>query len=261
MITVGVDIGKYKHEASVMNDKGKFITPSIKFSNSQDGANHLLQNIRSLQTKYQDNQIRIALEATGHYWINLYDWLSKQKDFKLIVLNPLQSKALRNLNIRGTKTDQVDAQSIAKVVYLEAQQEQPRAKEIKEIQLLNSIPGISDILASAILGEIGSIQRFSSAQKIVAYAGLDTKVVQSGEFEGTRTKLSKRGSPYLRWALYQAAGIARIHDPALKRIFEKKKRQGKHYGICIFAVAHKLTHIIYSILKNQHPYQCHLKEN
>ena len=403
MITVGIDIGKYKHEASVMNDRGKFITPSIKFTNTQEGANHLLGSIRSLQAKSKEKQIRIALEATGHYWINLYDWLSQYRDLKLIVLNPLQSKALRNLNIRGIKTDEVDAKSIARVVYLEAQQEQPKAqeiyatirhlsrfrilltqqiseakrqiivlldrifpefnsffvrtfgkvgkellknyttpeevaslsitkltnivhkysngrirkeeakvkakeihnkaqnsfgtnfaqdtfsfqiklflkqielleeqrksveqelkektKELKEVQLINTIPGISDILASTILGEIGSIQRFPKAQKLVAYAGLDTKVVQSGEFEGTRTKLSKRGSPYLRWALYQAAGVARVHDQALKTMFERKKKQGKHYGIAVSAVAHKLTHIIYSVLKNQKPYQCHLKES
>jgi transposase len=136
-----------------------------------------------------------------------------------------------------------------------------KAKDSKEIRFLKTIPGISDVLASTILGEIGSAGRFSTAKKLIAYAGLDTKVVQSGEFEGTRAKLSKRGSPYLRWALYQAASIARVHDPALRNLFEKKKRKGKPYGIALSAVAQKLTHIIYSVLKNQKPYQCYLKEN
>ena len=74
--------------------------------------------------------------------------------------------------------------------------------------LLITIPGIGNVTAAIILGEIGDINRFDNPSKLVAYAGLDATVSQSGEYECSTNHLSKRGSPYLRKALYQAAFIA-----------------------------------------------------
>lgn len=397
MFTIGIDIGKSFHVAAVMDSKGRFLVPSHKFENTKEGFESLLQKIKDVSGKDDNEQIRIAIEATGHYWMNLYAYLKEQRYQNLILLNPLQSKALRNLGIRGIKTDKVDAQSIARVVFLNAENLQhpldenvyalrqlsrlrlelvhqmadnkrkviclldlifpefqrifsnvfgvtartflekypapddlrklsrkrmeaiitrcARGKlnpktiadnlrniakssigicfakdaltlhlklllqqiafiesQIKEaekamaaykeklpsIQLLETIPGISFNLAATIVGEIGDINKFKKADSLVAYAGMDTKVIQSGNFEGTKAKLSKRGSPYLRWAYACAAGVARIHDPALKKIFEKKRNQGKPYGIALTAVVHKMIHITYAILKQQKPYECHL---
>jgi transposase len=118
-----------------------------------------------------------------------------------------------------------------------------------------SIPGIGDALGPIILGEVGNINRFSSAKKLVAFAGLDSVVNQSGRFENKTGKISKRGSPLLRQALFLAANIARMNDDVLKRFYEKKRSEGKHHYSALNAVAAKLLRIVYSVLKNNKEYQ------
>ncbi|MFM1539702.1 transposase, partial [Helcococcus bovis] len=77
---------------------------------------------------------------------------------------------------------------------------------------ITTIPGIGSVNAATILGEIGDIKRFSNPSKLVAYAGLDSSISQSGEFESTSNHMTKRGSPYLRRALYQSALRAEFCD-------------------------------------------------
>ena len=125
---------------------------------------------------------------------------------------------------------------------------------MKGHQLITTIPGISHILGSAILGEIGDISRFETPKQLVAFAGLDPSVHQSGNFNGTSMSLSKRGSPHLRRALYIAAHVARIHDPILKEHYEKLINRGKHHRQAQNAVAAKLARIVFSVLYSKEPY-------
>jgi len=132
-------------------------------------------------------------------------------------------------------------------------------KEIKELlKKLNSpittIPGIGPILGAVILSEIGNISRFDNPAKLVAYAGIDASVSQSGEFESTRNSMSKRGSPYLRKALFQASLVAYNNDPILNAFYNKKRAEGKHHLTCIGAVSRKLCYIIYAVLKENRAY-------
>lgn len=120
---------------------------------------------------------------------------------------------------------------------------------------ITTVPGVGSILGATILGEIGDIHRFDKPSKLVAYAGIDASVSQSGQFESSGMSISKRGSSHLRRALFQAAITAHKHDPVLKAFYEKKRKQGKHYYVCIGAVARKLCYIIYAILKNNKPYE------
>jgi transposase len=123
---------------------------------------------------------------------------------------------------------------------------------------ITSIPGIGKVTGAVILGEIGNIERFDSPAKLVAFAGIDATVRQSGEFEGSSNKMSKRGSPYLRRALFQSALVAatgRNPDPILREFYLKKRSQGKHHGTCIGAVSRKLCYIIYTILKENRLYE------
>ena len=119
---------------------------------------------------------------------------------------------------------------------------------------LTTITGISDVTACVILGEIGSIKRFERPEQLVAYAGLDPSVHQSGDFNGSKTRISKRGSPYLRRAIWQAAFVASFHDPALSLHYQKLRKRGKSHGTAICAVARKLLHIIFAILRDNKPY-------
>ena len=118
---------------------------------------------------------------------------------------------------------------------------------------LLSIPGIGTITGSIILAEIGDINRFKNDAELLAYAGLDPSVYQSGKYEGN-FKISKRGSSILRWAIFQAAKITVIHDPVFKAYHEKKLSQGKHYFTAIGHSTKKLLRVIRSILKNNSVY-------
>lgn len=120
---------------------------------------------------------------------------------------------------------------------------------------IKTVPGVGNITAATILGEIGDINRFDNPSKLVAYAGLDSSVCQSGEYDAPSGHLSKRGSPYLRKALYYAAVRAEFCDPVFNAYYQKKRSEGKHHLVATNAVARKLCHTIYAVLKNNTPYE------
>lgn len=121
---------------------------------------------------------------------------------------------------------------------------------------ITTIPGIGPVCAAGILGEIGDIGRFADASKLVAFAGCDPSVFESGEFEGSRAHLSKRGSPYLRWYLWLAADRARRFDPALGAYYAKKRSEGKCHKVAISALVRKLCSIIFAVLRDDKEYAC-----
>ena len=120
---------------------------------------------------------------------------------------------------------------------------------------LHTIPGIGMIAAATILAEIGDINRFKSSSALVAFAGIDPTVRQSGEFSSTHNHMSKRGSPYLRHAIFLAATARSFHNSPLNAYYKKKRDQGKHHLTATGAVARKLTTIIYAVLRDSKPYE------
>lgn len=114
-------------------------------------------------------------------------------------------------------------------------------------QLLQSIPGIGPVTAAALIAEIGDISQFKNAKALVAYAGLDPRVRQSGKTLQRNTRLTKRGSPYLRRALYMAAIAAERYNPELKATFDKKRAEGKRYKEATVVVARKLANRVYAV--------------
>jgi transposase len=132
-------------------------------------------------------------------------------------------------------------------------------KEIdKQFKPLNSVlislPGVNTVLAAAILSEIGSIQRFKNSGQLVAYAGINPTVRQSGNFLGNKNQMSKKGSPYLRLALWQAAVTSLRFNSILKAFYQQKLKEGKHPMTAIGAVARKLTGIIFAMLRDNKPF-------
>ncbi len=121
-------------------------------------------------------------------------------------------------------------------------------------QYITTVPGVGLANGAAILSEIGDVTRFPSEEKLVAYAGIDATVYESGQFEGTKRHMSKRGSPYLRLALWQAALMATLHDEEFKAYYQKKRAEGKAHGVATGAVCRKLLIRIYTILKENRPY-------
>jgi transposase len=387
MLYVGIDIAKRSHEATVLDQSGKQLAASLKFANTVEGVQALLERVKGY-----DQPISFALEATGHYWLALYERLTAS-GHSVAVFNPLQTDAYRKSFLRKAKTDKRDSWVIADLlrigrgqatvipdkqvlqlrelarfrfslidqiadlkrkalsildrvfpeyerlfsdVFLKSSRAilaqaataeelaqfdlaelsallesasrghfgEAKAREIKaaaenslgvsfladacqielrcllghvelletqvalvdehlarllvEIpdgQYLLSIKGISTTLAAAILGEIGYIARFAGPEKLVAYAGLDPSVYQTGEFVAAQAHLSKRGSPYLRRAIWLAAGMARLYNPDLQAVYERKVVQGKHHNEAIAAVAHRLLNRVYIVLKQKRPYE------
>lgn len=147
---------------------------------------------------------------------------------------------------------------IEQITFIEKQVKETESEISRFMEKLNSpvttITGIGSVTGAAIISEIGDISKFDSPKKLVAFAGIDASVSQSGEFEATHNVMSKRGSPYLRKAIFQAALVAAFKDPVLSAYYQKKKAEGKHHLTCIGAVSRKLCYIIYAVLKNNQPY-------
>jgi transposase len=148
---------------------------------------------------------------------------------------------------------------LEQIRFIEAQVSDVESEIAEILNTLNTpittIPGIANVTGATILGEIGDINRFSNPSKLVAFSGIDASVSQSGENAGTGHRMSKRGSPYLRKALFQAALVASNCDPVFKAYYQKKRSEGKHHLTAIGAVVRKLCYTIHAILKNNTPYE------
>ena len=117
-----------------------------------------------------------------------------------------------------------------------------------------SIPGINYRMGAMIIAEIGDFNRFDSPDKILAYAGFSPSTYQSGQLDGAYSHMEKRGSRYLRYALYNSAKYVCIWDPTFAEYLAKKRAEGKHYNVAISHVVKKLVRVIYHLEKNSQKY-------
>ena len=111
-----------------------------------------------------------------------------------------------------------------------------------------SIPGIGTILGAIIISEIGDIKKFSNPTKLLAFAGLDPVIKQSGNFQADQMKISKRGSTYLRYAIYRAAFLIIYNNETFSKFYASKRSQGKTHGVALGHVCNKLVRVIFKIL-------------
>ncbi len=380
MFYVGIDIAKNTHWASIMSSDGEIIADPFSFSNDSAGFQLLLSKLESLDKE----KILIGLESTAHYGESLISFLF-YLDFKIGIINPIQTANLRRSNIRKTKNDKVDTFIIIKALTLgnyapvtsrdinnlklkglcrsrrnlvtlrsrakiqlvsfvdqifpelssffkgnlhlnvsyqllkdysspseianlnltklsnilkinshgkykkeDAIKLRELAKnsvgisnpslslqikhaiiqielfdsQIQEVEKLykeivdeldttiTSIPGMSYNQAAVILGCIGDINRFNSSSQLLAYAGLDPSVIQSGNFSARSTRMSKRGSGMLRYALIYSAHNVAKNNVTFKNYYDLKRSQGKSHYCALGHVAHKLVRIIFKMLKD-----------
>ena len=150
---------------------------------------------------------------------------------------------------------QIETVEAATDVVLDAAQNMPGSLSVEYRHFIETVPGIGPVLTAAIIGEIGDIRRFSNARKLVAYAGINATTKQSGQFTGTRNRMSRRGYPVLRRALWLAATSARRSDPEYAAYYSTKQAEGKHHAVVIGAIARRLVHLIYSVWSQERPYQ------
>lgn len=384
MLYIGIDIASRKHDCCILSEKGR-ILDQFTFANNQAGFQTVLDHICAIPSP---GNIKIGLEATGIYGVNLTDFL-RRNGFDVTTINPLIAKMQTNsTTLRKTKTDKADALALARMLLRKDFPSDPdisyhnselkslsrarnsmvknrsalknkahaalmvvfpeyetmfsnvfgaaalavlekypsaadianarvsslekllskasrgrlgtdravalkelaknsvaivspaRAFELREILCLiraynesicriekemavilkesgttiTSVPGIGTVLGAMILGEIGDINRFDKPGQLLAFAGLEPSISDSGQKNGASGRMVKRGSPYLRFALIQAAKYAANANPVFRTYLDKKLAEGKHFNVAISHAAKKLSRIIFYILKNNSIY-------
>ena len=151
-------------------------------------------------------------------------------------------------------------QTIQLIQMMENQIKQIEAKINPIVDSLNSpiitISGISYRMAAIIIAETENFQNFDSAEQILAYAGLEPSVYQSGQLTSTHAKMVKRGSKYLRYALFNATKFVCHWDPTFHTYLAKKRSEGKAYNVAVSHAAKKLTRVIFHLVKNNKPFVC-----
>ena len=378
MFYVGIDVAKDKHDCCILGSDGEMIFSPFTIPNTLYGLDELYERICSLTDDV--SEIKVGLEATGHYHLNLLRSLL-DNGLPSFVINPLHTNLFRKgQSLRKTKTDKVDATSIAMMLltdktlkpYSETSyhneelksltryrfdkvQERSRLKvsvsrlvsilfpelekivptlhmnsvyallsefpgasfiadahltrlknllyeaskghygrdmaisiknaarssigttmtsksmelrhtiyliqvisdEINEIESaintimdsidspITTIPGIKNRMGAMIIAEIGDFTRFDSADQVLAFAGLSPSTYQSGQLTSSHSRMEKRGSKYLRYALFNATQYVCIWDPTFKTYLAKKRSEGKHYYVAISHACKKLVRLIY----------------
>ena len=168
---------------------------------------------------------------------------------------------LKSLSKRSIASNDMSFQikhTIEQIQFIELQLKNVETRICMVFDELNSIiqtiPGIGAINGSMILSEIGDISRFSNPSQLIAFAGLDPIINQSGNFKAKSTRMSKRGSGVLRYALVNAAWNVSLNNETFKSYYNDKfKQKGGHYS-ALGHVAGKLTRIIFKILKDNVPF-------
>ena len=120
---------------------------------------------------------------------------------------------------------------------------------------ITTIPGIGIRMGAMILAEVGDFSRFGSPDKLLAYAGLSPSTYQSGQLKNCYAHMEKRGSRYLRYAIYNATKYVCLWDPNFAAYLAKKRAEGKHYNVAISHAAKKLTRLIYALEKSGGSYR------
>ena len=119
---------------------------------------------------------------------------------------------------------------------------------------ITTIPGIGYRMGAMILAEAGDLSRFDSPDKLLAYAGMSPSTYQSGQLKNCYPHMEKRGSRYLRYALYNATRYVCLWDPTFAAYLAKKRAEGKHYNVAISHAAKKLVRLIFAMEKSKQPY-------
>lgn len=117
-----------------------------------------------------------------------------------------------------------------------------------------TIPGISYHMGAMTIAEIGDFSRFNSADKILAYAGMSPSTYQSGLLDNCHSHMEKRGSRYLRYALYNAAKYVCKWDESFGSYLAKKRSEGKHYNVALSHAVRKLVRLIFAMEKSGQVY-------
>ncbi|MBU2542417.1 IS110 family transposase [Patescibacteria group bacterium] len=262
-IRIGVESTSHYHmllcmRAKEMNYTPILINPLITNKYSQ-------RNIRKTKTDKIDARIILycTMQGEGYEWketaqtltlkhlIRERDYLAKLEWIMRARQMSIKDKGIAIREQLPTTTMDILGCIEQKMKEVEKQLRQYRKDEQK---LLQTIPGVGPLTASACISEIQDIKRFSTPTQLIAYIGIDPKVHQSGSSIDKYRKISKRGNKILRTRLYNACSVAVLHDNQFKEYFQKKKDQGKPYRVALVATMNKMARVIHSVWTNNTPY-------
>ena len=119
---------------------------------------------------------------------------------------------------------------------------------------ITTIPGMGFRMAAMIIAEVGDFSRFNSPDKLLAYAGMSPSTYQSGQLKNCYPHMEKRGSRYLRYALYNATKYVCHWDLAFSAYLAKKRAEGKHYNVALSHATKKLIRLIFAMEKSRMTY-------
>ena len=177
--------------------------------------------------------------------------------FSFVKFNELRTVAKNSIGVSFVETETIIIQLVRDLRNIQERNEEldQQLKPLIDETAPNllTVPGIGYRLAGLLLGEIGDASQFPNADKIIKFAGLDVRVYQSGTIE-KHGAIRKRGSPLLRYALFQAAEKARIHCPEIAEFYSKKKSEGKHPICALTHTARKILRIVWALLKTGQNY-------
>lgn len=206
-----------------------------EFPGAKQIATANLTRLKSLLTK----------ESKGHYGLNVAATIRDVAKASIGSVMPAKSLELRH--------------TIRLIRELDAEIEDIESSIQSLMDELNSpittIPGLGVRMAAMILAEVGDFSRFDSPDKILAYAGLSPSTYQSGQLNNCYAHMEKRGSRYLRYAIFNATKYVCHWDPTFAAYLAKKRSEGKHYNVAISHAAKKLVRLIYAMEKSGLPYQ------
>ena len=270
IIYAGIDIAKLNHFASVLSSDGKFLVEPFKFSNDNDGFCKLL----AVLNNYDKSSLVIGLESTAHYSNNLVEFFVNRQ-FQVAVINPYDTAIIhhnkaskghytkekaKKLRVLAQQSVGSSDSSISIQITHTIEQVELLNRQIKYVQsrrntivlstgsVILSIPGIRTLEAGMILGEIVDIHRFSQPHKLLAFAGLDPSVKQSGNFCASQTRMSKRGSRYLHYVIIYAAHNAVKNNDTFKQLYDKKRANNLGHYSALGHCAGKMVRIIHKML-------------
>lgn len=167
----------------------------------------------------------------------------------------LRVLAQKSVGINDSSLSIQITQTIAQIELLDAQLFETELQMANLVTCLHSvlmtIPGIDVINGGMILGEIGDIHRFSSPNKLLAFAGLDPTVYQSGNFVAKKTRMSKRGSKVLRYALMNAAHNVVKNNTTFEAYYNAKRSEGRSHYNALGHCAGKLVRVIWKMLTDE----------
>jgi transposase len=172
-----------------------------------------------------------------------------------VTAEEIMRAAKRSVGSAGVAKELILSEKVATVLYLQDKQdkitdallESCEAMRIEDLEIIKSVDGVGDITGATFLAEVGDISNFKSYKSIIAFAGLDPSIYQSGQ-QVVQGGISKRGNRHLRRVIFMMTMCAIQRDNVFKTYFIKRKQEGLAPMKAVLATAHKLIRVIFSML-------------